>query len=67
MKEKIIFWNVACDINGILATKFDNDVAMISGFSPVLLENLLTPKNFYPVEVMKKALDKYVKMLQVEE
>lgn len=61
---KIIFWNVACNINGMPSTKYDNDVALISGFSPVLLENLLTPENFSPIEVMQKALDKYVKILQ---
>lgn len=61
---KIIFWNVAGNINGMPATKFDQDVAMISGFSPVLLENLLTPENISPIKVMGRTLDKYKKMLQ---
>lgn len=63
---KIIFWNVACNIQGLPATKHDNDVIMVSGFSPVLLDKLLDLDNFSPVDAMLKSLEKYIQMLEVD-
>ena len=40
----------------IPATKFDNDVAMISGFSTNILENILTIENYTPNNII---YDKY--------
>lgn len=61
---KIVFWNVACNTMGMPATKFDNDVAMISGFSTAVLENILEPEKFTPQSVMLETLDRYIKLLQ---
>lgn len=61
---KIIFWNVAGRTNGVPATKFDNDVAMISGFSKNILENILTLENYTPVDVMLEKLAIYLEMLK---
>ena len=60
---KIIFWNVAGNVRGLPVTKFDNDVAMVSGFSTNILENLLTLKEYNPVDVMLEKLSKYLEML----
>jgi hypothetical protein len=60
---KIIFWNVACNTNGFPATKYDNDVIMISGFSPALLDNLLDLEKFTPTNAMLSTLEKYIKLL----
>lgn len=58
---KIIFWNVSTD--GFPATKFDNDVCMINGFSSNVIENILDLENFSPENIMNKVLDKYVKII----
>ena len=63
---KIIFWNVAGNTMGVPATKFDNDVAMVSGFSTAILENILTLENYTPIDIMLDTLEKYVKILQEE-
>ena len=63
---KIIFWNVAGAIQGIPATKFDNDVAMISGFSTNILENLLTLDNYTPTNMMLDKLTIYLEMLKFD-
>ena len=60
----IIFWNVAGSANGIPATRFDNDVAMISGFSTNILENLLTLDNYTPTNIMLEKLAIYLEMLK---
>lgn len=60
---KIVFWNVAGNTGGLPATKFDNDVIMISGFSTMLLNKLLDLEKFSPVVAMIEALKKYIDML----
>lgn len=59
----IIFWNVAGRTLGIPATKFEQDVAMISGFSTNILDNLLNLKEYTPMDVMLEKLSTYIKML----
>ena len=60
----IIFWNVAGNTKGVPTTKFDNDVALISGFSTNILENLLTLENYTPISVMLEKLEVYMGMLK---
>ena len=60
----IIFWNVAGVTQGMPATRFDNDVAMISGFSTNILENLLTLENYTPTNIMLEKLAIYLEMLK---
>lgn len=59
----IIFWNVAGHTNGVPITKFDNDVAMISGFSTNLLENLLNFEHYNPTTIMLDTLKKYLELI----
>ena len=59
----IIFWNVAGSTRGIPITKYDGDVAIISGFSTNLLENLFTLDNYNPIDVMLEQLTTYLEML----
>ena len=62
----IIFWNVAGRTNGVPVTKFDNDVALISGFSTNILENLLTLENYTPTNIMLEKLSIYLEMLKFD-
>ena len=62
----IIFWNVAGSTKGIPATKFDQDVGMISGFSTNILENLLTLDEYTPQKVMLDKLAIYLEMLKFD-
>ncbi len=60
----IIFWNVAGNSLGTPITKFDNDVAMISGFSTHILENLLSLESYTPLTVMQEKLSTYLELLK---
>lgn len=62
----IIFWNVAGNTKGVPVTKFDNDVALISGFSTNILENLLTLENYTPTNIMLEKLAIYLEMLKFD-
>ena len=59
----IIFWNVAGNTQGALVTKFENDVAMISGFSANILNNLLTLDKYTPYDIMIERLSVYLELL----
>ena len=59
----IIFWNVACDSKGLPVTMFDNDVALISGFSTSILESILSLDKYNPVDVMLEKLKYYTHLL----
>ena len=60
----IIFWNVAGKTNGVPTTKFENDVALVSGFSTNILSNLLTLEKYSPKNVMLEKLEIYLEMLK---
>lgn len=60
----IIFWNVSGITHGVPVTKFDNDVAMISGFSTNILENILTLEKYSPNNIMLEKLSIYLEMLK---
>lgn len=61
---KIIFWNVSGNVMGTPTTKFENDVAMINGFSTSVFENILNLENLTPENVMLTKLEKYLNMIQ---
>lgn len=61
----IIFWNVACFTRGTPITNFDNDVAIVSGFSTNILENLLTLDKYTPTNLMLEKLAIYLEMLKI--
>ena len=60
----VIFWNVAGNTQGIPVPKYENDVAMISGFSTNVLENILTLEKYVPYDVMLEKLAIYLEMLR---
>lgn len=60
----IIFWNVAGNSMGVPVTKFDNDVAIISGFSTHILDNLLTLESYTPISIMQEKLSTYLNLLK---
>lgn len=62
----VIFWNVAGSTNGVPTTKFENDVAMVSGFSTNILNNLLTLDKYSPKDVMLEKLSIYLEMLNTD-
>lgn len=62
----VIFWNVAGKTQGAPVTRFDNDVAMISGFSTNILANLLTLENYTPTNIMLEKLSIYLEMLKFD-
>jgi len=55
---KIVYWNTAGYMNQP-ATVFDKNVAMVSGFSPSVLEAILGGEDFSPMAVLRKAVEKY--------
>lgn len=61
----IIFWNVAAQTFGIPTTKFEEDVAMVSGFSTNILTNLFTLDKYSPQDMMLEKLKNYLVMLKV--
>jgi hypothetical protein len=63
-KKDIIFWNVAGTTGGAPVTKFDHDVAMISGFSTNILTSLLSLEEYSPIDVMLEKLAIYLEMLR---
>ena len=60
----IIFWNVAGATNGVPVTKFDKDVALVSGFSTNILDNLLDLDNYSIENIMLEKLAIYREMLK---
>ena len=55
---KVVFWNLrASQCEGSPARSDDTDVAMVSGFNPVLMKAILNCEDFNPVEVMFEALE----------
>lgn len=60
----IIFWNVSGATSGVPATKFDQDVVMVSGFSTNLLDHLLTLESYNPNDIMLEKLSIYLEMLE---
>ena len=52
---KIVFWNLAC-YPGTPATCSDDNVAMVSGFNPKIMEAVLNAEDFSPISVMLEAL-----------
>jgi len=58
---KVVFWNLcASDAMGVPATHDDKEVALVSGFNPVLMKALLNGEDFTPVGIMEKALEPIV-------
>jgi len=61
---KIVFWNLnGATYGGAPACKSSDNVALISGFSPKILEAVLRDGELIPVKVMEDTIAKYVELL----
>lgn len=60
---KIVFWNVAGDVNGVPVTKNENDVIMVSGFSSTIFKGIFDIENYNPVDAMLEILEPYLQMI----
>lgn len=63
---QVVFWNINSHDN--VPSKFnEQDVALVSGFSPAIVKSILTAKNVSPVDVMMDAIgiEKYDPTLTV--
>jgi hypothetical protein len=63
---KVIFWNLRAEKNNVVASAFDENVGLVSGFSPSCLKSILLgeevqnedePKKDTPYELMMKTID----------
>jgi hypothetical protein len=55
---KIVYWNLSGRNDGNKPVKFDkNGAALVSGFSPSLLSNLLGGKDMTPYSMMMNVID----------
>ena len=53
---KIVFWNLDAHF-GTPARCSDNNVAMVSGYSPSIMKAILNAEDFNPMSVMLEALE----------
>ena len=63
---KIIFWNVARDVESFPVTKLDYGTCLVSGYSKNILKSIIDIENFDPIDIMLKTLEKknYFKMVK---
>ncbi len=57
-KPQIVYWNLM-GVKNQPATKFDKNVALVSGFSPSIMKAVLEGEDFTPIAIMMKTLEKY--------
>lgn len=55
---KIIYWNVY-GYAGSPETKFGQNLALVSGFSPSILKSIFSGVDLTPISIMKKTIEKY--------
>lgn len=63
---KIIFWNVARNVELFPVTKLDYGTCLVSGYSKNILKSIIDIENFDPIDIMLKTLEKknYFKMVK---
>ena len=63
---KIIFWNVARNVESFPVTKLDYGTCLVSGYSKNILKSIIDIENFDPIDVMLKTLEEknYFKMVK---
>lgn len=54
---RLVFWNVAGRINDVPARAIDDNIALVSGFSPSILSAIMNASEFSPLACMLKTLD----------
>ena len=63
---KIIFWNVARDVESFPVTKLDYGTCLVSGYSKNILKSIIDIENFDLIDIMLKTLKEknYFKMVK---
>ena len=63
---KIIFWNVARNVESFPITKLDYGTCLVSGYSKNILKSIIDIENFDPIDIMLKTLEEknYFKMVK---
>lgn len=56
---KLVFWNLNEAYTGSPATSEDQNVGLVSGFSPSLMEAVLACKSFLPIDLVMETVKKY--------
>jgi hypothetical protein len=60
----VVFWNLNASYRGgVPATKNENGVCLVSGFSPSILKSIIECGDINPKKLMDTAIQKYVDML----
>jgi hypothetical protein len=54
---RLVFWNVAGRIQDVPARAVDDNIALVSGFSPSILKAVMDAKDLSPLGVLLSALD----------
>ena len=54
---KIIFWNVARNVESFPVTKLDYGTCLVSGYSKNILKSIIDIENFNPIDIMLKTLE----------
>jgi len=57
---KLVFWNLNGGNDGSPVLPSDENVGMVSGFSPTIMKAVLDCEDFTPVSIMEKALESIV-------
>ena len=60
---KIVFWNVAGEVEGLPVTKNENDVIMLQGFSQTIFKGIFEIENYSPISAMLEILRPYISMV----
>lgn len=60
---KVCYWNLNASYSNFPTVANENGVALVSGFSPKVLESVLAAKDFSPASVMNEAIAPFIKML----
>ena len=53
---RLVFWNLNGRMGNMPATKHDKDVALVSGFSPIILESIFKSESLTPISVMLQTI-----------
>jgi hypothetical protein len=54
---QLTFWNLRAVLSNVPVKMDENGVALVSGFSPSLLKQLLAEGEFSPISIMRQTLD----------
>lgn len=57
-RPKVVYWNL-CGMVGSPARFKSKDIGLVSGYSPSILSSILGGKDFTPLAIMEKAIEKY--------